>query len=49
MLSWITDRGQLDELKRLWWAYQNYEAACKIHQRDLQNLSRIIALEKKNG
>ena len=24
----------------------SYEAACKIHERDLQNLSRIIALEK---
>ena len=27
----------------------SYGAACKIHQRDLQNLSRIIALEKKTG
>ena len=27
----------------------SYEAACKIHQRDLKNLSRIIALEKKSG
>ena len=25
----------------------SYEAACKIHDRDLQNLSRIIALENK--
>ena len=25
----------------------SYEAACKIHERDLQNLSRIIALENK--
>jgi len=27
----------------------SYEAACKIHERDLQNLSRIIALEDKTG
>jgi hypothetical protein len=27
----------------------SYEAACQIHERDLQNLSRIIALEKKTG
>jgi hypothetical protein len=27
----------------------SYEAACKIHERDLQNLSHIIALQKKTG
>ena len=27
----------------------SYGAACKIHERDLQNLSRIIALENKTG
>lgn len=27
----------------------SYEAACKIHERDLQNLSRIIALENKTS
>jgi len=27
----------------------SYEAACKIHRRDLQNLSRIIALENKTS
>jgi len=27
----------------------SYEAACKIHKRDLQNLSRIIALENKTS
>jgi hypothetical protein len=27
----------------------SYQAACKIHARDLQNLSRIIALENKTG
>ena len=27
----------------------SYEAACKIHQRDLQNLARVVAIEKKAG
>jgi hypothetical protein len=25
----------------------SYEAACKIHERDLNNLARIVAIEKK--